>query len=663
MTRQLPRALLLRLLLSGAVLAPSLRADSRGDLDSAIQATKDELEAAQNTAKETKEKLEKALETYKTIKDYVSGAAGTELIDRLYQSRGIEDHTKITELRGKLQEVVRALDRAGIEGKLEHASKILGQFEDISAEASNALQFMDRFNPEGARGDPTRGLRIIGATIEDAAGSLPWPMDEIFKEYAQTTATFSKKLDELQQSINQNTRQGSLGGSYASYADAQAYFEQNFEDREGRTSTTYLDVSYAFPLLGRSVQVFQDADGQSGEYYVFSLDDGRGTLVPRAFETAYRYFAALPDQTVIAPGSRLGVLIARANNSDNLNEQIAEAQRLRALFEVAYREQEALLRDQGLWDTLGVLLLYGADAFVGFYLLDPEKHAQIIRIRDALANPASAKPEQDPKEEDDKQEQEEESKRFVVLLGAPKTELDPGERITVTATLKNGQAPFQFQWTLDGLPMPGLSAPTLPVAFGKLGTHNVGVVVKDGAVPMAETAGNIDLFVGKMNDRDLVGRWSGTVTTLEFEQDLENFNPQLGQAAPMILWIAPDGSGGLKLQSTGSGFVCHPDAKAVRSGASLAVHWDGPSQLPQNSYLTSHIKCAFELQLAQGRLTGTAENISTATMSAPGNAPTISRARVKTSMDLHKISDSPGPPPGQGGAPGATPAPSAAPAQ
>jgi hypothetical protein len=719
-----------------------LWAETKGDFDEAIQATSEGFTAAKDTAAETKAKLEKALETYKTIKEYVSGAKGTELVDKLYATRGITDHTKVTELRGKLQDVVRALDQAGIEGKLEHASKILGQFDDIAGNATDALKFMDRFNPEGSRGDPTRGLRTIGAAIEDAAGGLPWPMDEIFKEYAQTTTSFSKKLDDLQQKIQQNTRQGSLGGSYASYAEAQEFFEKNFEGKDGRVPTTFLDVSYAFPLLGRSVQIFQNVGDNSGEYYIFSLEDARGSLVPAAFATAYRYFAALPDLTVIPPSERPSVLIARAS-SNNLTAQIAEAEQLRRTFEEARSTKEQLLRANDVWDTLGVLLLYGGDAFVGFYLFDPEKHAEIIKIRDILAGggaltrvrvlvvddeegdpiptatvtlgkfvPVSsgggsaeydlplgtfagsvtapkfkssgftvtvAAPEgmrklsreilnfagktwpalkpaleqtvklESTEEKDDKEADAgaEDPTKFSVLLGAGNTELDPGEKTTVTATVKNGKPPLQFQWTIDGLAMPGRNEPTLPITFAKLGAHSIGVTVKDSSSPTLEAASNIDLFVGKTNDPDLVGRWSGTVKILEFKSEMPEVDAQsIGKVGPASLWIAPDGTGSLKVLTTQNGYFCHPSEQVARNGQSLTIQWQGPSALiPQSTYLTVDVKCRVDLVLDQGHLKGTLESDSTSTLSLPNNPVRTSFAHSKTCLEASKTHADPGPPP------------------
>src|SRR4051812_45325644 len=83
----------------------------------AVEETRRTLGATLQTAEQASKTFGKALENYEVIQSYVSGRAGTEVIDRLYQDAGLEAHDRVTELRGELQKALGTLDRAGVRNK------------------------------------------------------------------------------------------------------------------------------------------------------------------------------------------------------------------------------------------------------------------------------------------------------------------------------------------------------------------------------------------------------------------------------------------------------------------------------------------------------------------------------------------------------------------
>lgn len=363
-----------------------LVAPARAQYAEAVQATKDEWEAAITTADEASEKIDAALEWYEKIKNCANGPECQQMIDLLYQGPGLEAQDAVVTVKGKVQQALRQLDRAGLESKLKQAKEALETFSSLGGAAKDALEFMEMFNPEGARGDPTRGLRLIGGAIEEAAEGLPYPLDEMFAEYGKAAAAFADKLTALQAAIEQ-ARQGSLGGSYAGFAEAQEYFEQHFEGRGGRSSLDFFDISSRFPLLGRGVQVFENLGGTVQEYYVFEpggdVSGATGWIVPPAFADVYRSFAALPDPAVLPPAFRVQRLVSNASAGDPA-ARIAEGRQLFAALTGALRQRERLLRALGVLDGMTLILDAGEDAFVGYWLLVDEKKAEIGRYADAV---------------------------------------------------------------------------------------------------------------------------------------------------------------------------------------------------------------------------------------------------------------------------------------
>jgi hypothetical protein len=85
------------------------------------------------------------------------------------------------------------------------------------------------------------------------------------------------------------------------------------------------------------------------------------------------------------------------------------------------------------------------------------------------------------------------------------TEACAGESIELTATPNGGAPPYTFQWTEDGLPIPGATASTLPVSHATVESHDYNCLVTDSGVCSDVADGY-----------DAVGQWvpCGSVVTV-----------------------------------------------------------------------------------------------------------------------------------------------------
>ncbi|MEM6336664.1 MAG: hypothetical protein AAF752_08850, partial [Bacteroidota bacterium] len=360
---------------------PAFTAAQNGE---AIDAVNDQYEAVIASTKEADAKLNEALETYDSIEKCLFGPECQRWIDQFYLV-DMEVQDAIVEVKGRLQVAWRSIQQTGLKDKLDGAKNIVGQVSTLTGNAKSVLDFTKRFNPEGSRGDPTRGLRLIGEIIGDAASGMPEPLDEIFGEYAKAAASFATKLTALQGALD-NARQGSLGASFAGYADAQAFFEQNFEGTNGRTSLTFFDVTSQFRRLGQNVQVFYDLDGS--EYYVYdggsSTVGATGWIVPPALRTVYGYFSAMPPN--LLPVDQRVVRIVAVSSARTTPADIEAANFLYAELSGAVQTRRPVLERYDLTALAERLLQNGRDAFIGIYLLDRSSRGDISRLRDALAN-------------------------------------------------------------------------------------------------------------------------------------------------------------------------------------------------------------------------------------------------------------------------------------
>lgn len=341
--------------------------------------------------KEVNSNIEQVQGYYIQLRDCLSGAGETgsecqRYIDMLYnmEGGGIELQDEVMTVKELGNQIIKQFEDTRAFKMLQDASSAFSRVGGWIDNSANALEFAQKFNVENARSDPTAGLRIIGEAIGGAAGSLPYPMDEIFKGYAEAVTNITGKLNDLQRKIEES-RQGSLGGSYSGYADAQVFFDANFAN-SSRLSIEFFDVTPEFPLLGGDVQVFINLGSLTSEYYVFKGDTKRGWIAPTIFKTIYDYFVALPasnrSDVTVAYRPELFVSQAKSNPGPEIEKAKEYYNSLRQLDRQFYMRQ--ILEEMQLLDTANSLVQYGEDAFIGYWLLIAQKHTEIQRVVDVL---------------------------------------------------------------------------------------------------------------------------------------------------------------------------------------------------------------------------------------------------------------------------------------
>lgn len=331
---------------------------------------------------------------YNQFRDCMSGRGDTgrecqQYIDLLYESVGIEAHDAVMDMKMSMEEILFNFESSRAFQMLGDAKKGFSDAAAIIGNAKNVIDFVEQFqkyNPEGARGDPTRGLLMIGEAIGGAAGKLPYPMNRIFEGYAESVKVIAGRLVELQGKI-ELARQGNLGGGWSSYANAQSYFERNFE-KDGGYATEFFDVTVDFPLLGSDVQVFQNFVSLSMDYYIYDRSFGRerGWIVIPEFRTVYSYFDAMPAQYrgAISSGYRAELLVSQARSNPGIF--IDQAKQHFQQFREAERSYiyQLLLEEMGLWDAMKSLISLRENSFVGLWLFSSEKHNEIRRVLEAI---------------------------------------------------------------------------------------------------------------------------------------------------------------------------------------------------------------------------------------------------------------------------------------
>ncbi|TVR13640.1 MAG: hypothetical protein EA391_13900 [Balneolaceae bacterium] len=336
--------------------------------------------------------IKEVANTYVRFRDCVRGSDDVgrecqEYIDLFYDTAGIEVHDQIMAGKEFLEDLLFDFEESGVFQELVSAGNVLNHLGTTLSHASNVLKFTNQFNPEGARGDPTRGLNIIGSAIRGGANKLPAPMNRIFQGYADAVEGISDKLIALQGTINE-ARQGNLGGGFSMYAEAQSYFERHYEGRNGRTTIDFFDVSAYYRLLGPNIQVFQNYGGSVQEFYIYQYGSGiareEGWLAPPIFDRVYYYFAALPDRSIIPVVYRAQLLVSQAGSNPDVFINEAK-QHFQLLTDASIdMHSERLLEEMGLFDTMKGLLEHSEDSFVGFWLFSADQHRDIQRVVDAL---------------------------------------------------------------------------------------------------------------------------------------------------------------------------------------------------------------------------------------------------------------------------------------
>ncbi|WP_234567455.1 hypothetical protein [Rhodohalobacter sp. 614A] len=346
---------------------------------------------------EVNNRIEQTEQRYNQFRECVTGQGDTgrecqQYIDLLYASVGIEAHEAVMDAKMTMEEMLYEFESSGAFQMLGNAKKGFGTAATIVGNAKNVIDFADQFqkyNPEGARGDPTRGLRMIGEAIGEAAGKLPFPMNTIFEEYAKSVEVISGKLVELQGKI-ETARQGNLGGGFSSYANANIFFENNFEGQDGRSNIDYFDVTSQFSLLGSNVQVFQNFVGTAMDFFVYdqTLGRNRGWIAPPVFQTVYDYFEALPSQFrgEISAGYRAELLVSQAKSNPNTFIEQAKQDYGKLRESEGNHQYQEILEEMELMDLLDSLLSYSENAFVGLWLFSSEKRNEIQRVLDAITN-------------------------------------------------------------------------------------------------------------------------------------------------------------------------------------------------------------------------------------------------------------------------------------
>jgi len=362
----------------------------------AMQEAEQVLEGLSSDFSGLNDKISQVASAYENFRDCVKGSGDVgkecqQYIDLLYTTAGggIELQDQVMEGKQIMEEMLKQFEESGVYEQLSSAKKIFGVAGTALSTSKDALEFANKFNPEGARGDPTRGLNLIGEAIGESAGKLPYPMNEIFKGYAEAVTGISKQLIQLQGKL-ENVRQGNLGGSYADFADAQTYFENRFRGLNGRDTDLYFNVSLQFPLLGRNVQVFKDLINLEGEYYIYEYGTDEiaenGWIAPSDFAEVYKYFAVLPPSlNFIPPALRVQRLVAQASTNPGTRIATAKNHYQDFLKAKAHYNTERLLNEMKLLPALNTLLSHSEEIFVGLWLFNDEKRNEIQQIADALA--------------------------------------------------------------------------------------------------------------------------------------------------------------------------------------------------------------------------------------------------------------------------------------
>lgn len=349
------------------------------------------MQGMNQSIKDVNSDIEQIQTYYTQLKDCLSGSGETgsecqQYIDLIYnmEGGGIELHDEVMTVKEIGNQIIQRFEESNAYQMLSDAASTFGSIGTLVDNSANALQFAEKFNPEGARGDPTRGLRLIGETIGNAAGSLPYPLDEIFKGYAESVTKIVGRLNELQNKIEQ-ARQGSLGASYSGYAAAQEFFDNNFAS-SSRLSIEFFDVTSQFPLLGGDVQVFQNLGSLTSEYYVYKGDTNRGWIAPTVFREIYGYFEAVPssDKSEVTVDYRPELFVSQAisNPRADINEAKDHYNSFREIDSQFYVRR--ILEEMQLLNSMNSLLEVGEDAFIGYWLLIASKHREIRNIVDVI---------------------------------------------------------------------------------------------------------------------------------------------------------------------------------------------------------------------------------------------------------------------------------------
>ncbi|NNE34812.1 MAG: Ig-like domain-containing protein [Rhodothermales bacterium] len=353
----------------------------------ALEEVNDVYSGIVTTFSETDARLKEAEDKYKQLRECMgSGPEGRECqawIDLLYNGPGgVEMQDKVVEVKGYVQKAIRQMERDSVLAKFSHFRGRLGLVGTAAKDAKGALDFMRRFNPEGSRGDPTRGLRVIGQIIGEAAGKLPDPLNEIFGEYAKAATAFAKRLDALDKALD-NARQGSLCGSYSKYADAQEVFERNYEGRNGRTCLTFLDVTDQYRLISKLGITFFDQDGS--EYYIYETSTGNGWLAQPLFSSVYEYYEATRQAGLLDPVNRIQRLVSVSSARSTPGRLTRIAEKFTAISRPG-RYRDMILESFEVLEEANEFAALGKDAFIGFYLFDNDRQARMDGIDDILRN-------------------------------------------------------------------------------------------------------------------------------------------------------------------------------------------------------------------------------------------------------------------------------------
>lgn len=349
------------------------------------------MQGMNESLKQVNTDIEQVQSYYQQLKDCLSGAGetGTECqqyIDLLYnmEGGGLELQDQVMTVKELGNQIIQRFEETNAFQMLNDAADRFGSIGTMVDNSANAMAFAQKFNPEGAREDPTRALRMIGEAIGGAAGSLPYPMDKIFEGYANSITVIIGRLNELQNKIEE-ARQGSLGASYSGYADAQDFFDTNFASNS-RLSIEFFDVTSQFRLLGGDVQVFQNLGSITSEYYVYKRDTNRGWIAPPVFSEIYDYFKAVPssDKSEVTVGYRAELIVSQAisNPRAEINEAKKHYNTFREIDTQFYVQR--ILEEMKLLNSMNSLVEAGEDAFVGYWLLIASKHREIRNIVDVI---------------------------------------------------------------------------------------------------------------------------------------------------------------------------------------------------------------------------------------------------------------------------------------
>lgn len=248
--RVLFSCIFLALLAAGLVAIPSPVQAAEGDWwEPAVEDSRDQIQAVQDTVGETLQRIEQAGEALNSFEEWananLSGAELDSALDRVAQARGALDTTS--------QPLQIFSDRLG-QG-VDGIDKVL-QMREMAASIQSQ---------QG--GNLGRAMRAIGMVMQSYGSDVPI-IGDMVQFYGEATVGMLDAINEIDATIEQNRNQGMFGAGTMGNTDNPLYnalveqFGQEFAD-----SQTYApgDIPYVYSPIeqGADFTLIWDADSQT----------------------------------------------------------------------------------------------------------------------------------------------------------------------------------------------------------------------------------------------------------------------------------------------------------------------------------------------------------------------------------------------------------------